>query len=143
MAGFRKSTLDELVRLEKRTHLLLDEVLAESGFTVPDDNPPGTWAPALDLVETADAYLLSIDLPGVTPGDFELTLDGRRLVLSGRRPPGGEGSSFLQMERSQGAFWRAVELAGEVDPERLETTFVRGVLHVRVPRRRGASGSTQ
>lgn len=133
MAGFRKSMLDELAQLEQRTHLLLDEVLAESGFAVSDGNPPGTWAPALDLIETADAYLLAIDLPGVTPDEVELTLSNRRLVLSGRRQPPGDGS-FLQMERSQGAFWRALELSAEVAPEGLCSHFVRGVLHVRVPK---------
>lgn len=135
MAGFRKSTLDELARLGERTHLLLDEVLAESGFTTPDGNPPGTWAPAFDLVETADAFLLSVDLPGVEPGDFDLTLSSRRLVLTGRRSPPGEGSAFLQMERSHGTFWRAVDLPAEVVAEGLESVFVRGVLRLRVPKR--------
>jgi|CXWL01.1.fsa_nt_gi HSP20 family protein len=142
MAGFRKSTLDELGRLEERTHLLLDEVLAESGFAVADGTSPGTWAPALDLVETPDAYLLAIDLPGVAPGDIELEVVERRLVLTGRRQPPGEGSSFLQMERSHGAFRRAVELAADVLGDGLESSFVRGVLQVRVPKRTTAAGST-
>jgi HSP20 family protein len=135
MAGFRKSTLDELARLGERTHVLLDQVLAESGFAAPDGNPPGTWAPALDLVETAEAFLLSVDLPGVEPEDFDLTLTSRRLVLTGRRTPPGEGSAFLQMERSHGTFWRAVDLPAEVVAEGLESAFVRGVLRLRVPKR--------
>lgn len=141
MAGFRKSSLDELARLGERTHVLLDEVLAESGFAAPDGNPPGTWAPALDLVETADAYHLSIDLPGVEPGDYELTLGERRLVLSGRRQPPGEGSSFLQMERCHGPFWRALELPEEVAPEGLEHRFARGVLRVRLAKRAAVEGT--
>ena len=78
---------------------------------------PGTWAPAVDVIETEDAYLLFAELPGVEREDIQLQVRDRRLELSGRRRPLGEDRSFLRMERSYGPFRRAFELAAPVEAD--------------------------
>src|SRR4051794_27945270 len=46
---------------------------------------PGAFVPAVEVRETADAFLFRADLPGVKEEDIEISVTGNRLVLSGER----------------------------------------------------------
>lgn len=134
MTGSRQGYLEELGRLRDRLHSVLDAALLRSPFAGGAGAPPGTWVPAVDVVETEAAYVLSVEVPGVAREDVELAADGRWLELSGSRPQPGEGS-FAQMERSYGPFRRAFELPAPVDIEAVSADLVQGVLTITVPKR--------
>jgi HSP20 family molecular chaperone IbpA len=134
MPAPRKGYLDELGRLRDRVHAAVEEALMASRFPQGAAAPPGSWAPAVDVVETATAFVLSAELPGVAREDVDLSLDGRRLELSGRRPLPTD-HRFSQMERSYGPFRRAFELPAAVDAGAVTAELVRGVLTITVPKR--------
>ena len=97
---------------------------------------PRRWIPAMDLVETDDHFVLRADLPGMSEGDVDLSLEDNVLTLSGERrtehEQGGEG--FYRLERAAGAFSRSLTLPEGVDGDAIAARFDKGVLEVRVPK---------
>lgn len=133
MPASRKGYLDELARLRDRVHSAVEEALLGSRYSEEAVLAPGSWAPAVDVVETEGAFVLSAELPGVAREDVDLQAEGRRLELSGRRPLPSEGT-FSQMERSYGPFRRVFELPSPVDADAVEASLSGGVLTITVPK---------
>lgn len=133
MTGSRREFIEELGRLRECVHAVLEEALLRSRWAGGDAAPPGGWAPAVDVVETGEAFVLSMELPGVGRDEVDLAAEGRRLVLTGRRPLPSDGS-FAQMERSYGPFRRAFELPEAIDADAVSAALERGVLTVTVPK---------
>jgi HSP20 family protein len=129
----------ELSSLQERLGRLLEEALLGGG-DLPAGAPSGGWRPVVDLVETADAYLLYAELPGVEREDVTLDSDGSVLEIAGQRRPPAHG--FLRLEGSWGTFRRRVELPAPVAPEGIEARFRRGILEVRLPKRAAAASRT-
>jgi HSP20 family protein len=94
------------------------------------------WVPAMDLVETDEHFVLRADLPGLSQGDVELSLEDNVLTLSGERKAEHEerGEGFYRVERAAGAFSRSLTLPEGVDGDAITARFDRGVLEVRVPK---------
>lgn len=135
MAPLRRIYLEELARLRERVNEVFERALLPSAFDEPEgSSPPGTWSPPVDMVETADAYMIYAELPGVARDEVELQIHGRRLELSGRRRPAGPERGFLRMERSYGPFRRSFELDRPVDADAISARFERGILTISVPK---------
>src|SRR5262245_22682468 len=66
-------------------------------------------APAVDVEETADAYVFRADLPGVTSRDVKVTVNGDTLTLRGERKRDEKKSEGTRhrFERSYGSFERS------------------------------------
>jgi HSP20 family protein len=135
VATTRKSYLEELARIQEQMNTLLEKALLRSGYDQAEGSFPGTWAPAVDIVETEDAYLLYAELPGVTRQDFDLEVRPRQIELSGHRQRLPEGSNFLRLERNYGRFQRSFELAEPVDSEAVKVDFRQGVLAIVAPKK--------
>jgi HSP20 family protein len=97
---------------------------------------PRRWAPAMDLVETEDQFVLRADLPGMGEEDVNIELEDNVLTVSGERRTEHEDKreGFYRMERAYGSFSRSLTLPKGVDPEAVTAAFDRGVLEVRVPK---------
>jgi HSP20 family protein len=97
---------------------------------------PRRWIPAMDLVETADQFVLRADLPGLSESDVELSLEQNVLTLSGERKAEHEeqGEGFYRLERASGSFSRALTLPEGVDGDAITARFDNGVLEVRIPK---------
>jgi len=135
MAPLKKIYLEELARIQDRINGLFEQALLTSEYEEHEGGLPGTWAPAVDVLETEDSYILFAELPGVRRDDIQLQVRDRRLELSGRRQTLGESRNFLRMERSYGPFRRAFDLGSPVDVEGIAAAFDQGVLRVHVPKR--------
>lgn len=140
MAGFRQDSLEEMARIRERVQALFDEILLRSGVPGPDatggsGSLAGGWSPTVDVLETDDAFLLHAEVPGVSRDDVDLTVEGRRLELSGRRRPLPKDRNFARMERSYGRFRRAFELPAAIDADRIRAALDHGVLRVTLPKR--------
>jgi HSP20 family protein len=93
--------------------------------------------PAVNLYETADAYHLTAELPGVEPGEIHASLEGSTLILEGERKidyASREETSLHRRERDSGAFRRAFELPAPVDADAVEAVHRNGVLMLRLPK---------
>lgn len=114
-----------------------------SSFFEPSARPAGTgavagsrWHPAMDVVERGDHYVLRADLPGVREEDISVELDANVLTLSGRREAehDEEREGYYRVERITGEFTRSLTLPEGVDADRIEASYERGVLEVRIPK---------
>jgi len=94
------------------------------------------WIPAMDLVETEDAFVLRADLPGVSEQDVKLEVEDNVLTVSGERKSENEvrKDGYYRVERAFGSFSRALTLPEGVDPEAVQASFAKGVLEVRIPK---------
>jgi HSP20 family protein len=94
------------------------------------------WAPALDIAERKDAYLVAVELPGVKLDDLEITLEDGLLTIQGERLFVNESSEeqFHRIERSSGAFRRAITLPAHVMADKVEASMEDGVLRILVPK---------
>ena len=94
------------------------------------------WAPALDISERKDAYLVTVELPGVEAEDLEITLEDGLLTIQGERQFTSESSEqqFHRVERRYGAFRRSITLPAQVQAEQIEASFDNGVLQIVVPK---------
>ncbi len=94
------------------------------------------WIPAMDLVETDEAFVLRADLPGLSEGDVNIELEDNVLTVSGERKSEHEQrkEGYYRVERASGSFSRSLTLPEGVDPESIEASFDRGVLEVRIPK---------
>src|SRR5688572_22789350 len=94
------------------------------------------WAPALDISERKDAYLVTVELPGVEADDLDITLEDGLLTIQGERQFTSESSEqqFHRVERRYGAFRRSITLPAQVQAEQIEASFDNGVLQIVVPK---------
>jgi HSP20 family protein len=93
--------------------------------------------PAVNLYETADAYVLTAELPGVRPEEIHIGLEGQVVTLHGERRieyPADEKTSVHRIERQSGAFRRAFELPVGIDADKAEAVHRNGVLMLHLPK---------
>jgi HSP20 family protein len=94
------------------------------------------WAPAMDLMEAEDHYVLKADLPGVSEEDVAIEVENGLLTISGERKSEHERSEkgFYRVERAFGRFQRQMTLPEGIDPDGVVADFDRGVLSVHIPK---------
>ena len=94
------------------------------------------WVPAMDLVEADEYFVLKADLPGMAEEDVAIEVQDNVLTISGSRQADHERKEqgWFRLERSYGSFSRSLTLPDGVDADRVEASFDRGVLEVRIPK---------
>jgi HSP20 family protein len=94
------------------------------------------WAPAVDIAERKDAYLVSVELPGVGLDDLEITFEGGLLTIQGERhvPHDSSEQKMHRVERRYGAFRRSITLPTHVMADAIEASVQDGVLYILVPK---------
>ena len=106
-------------------------------------NGQRAFVPSLDVVERADAYLISAELPGVNPSAVEISFENNTLTLRGTKTPWlqpqeNEEVRVYTAERVNGPFERAVRLPEYVEGDKIEATYSQGVLLITVPKAQAA-----
>lgn len=92
-------------------------------------------APAIDIDETSDAYVVSADLPGIKKDDISIECAGNQLSISAERKyEAQEGRRNERRERYYGSFQRTFTLPSGADLEKIEADYDGGVLTVRIPK---------
>ena len=88
----------------------------------------------LDVYTTPEEIVIMASLPGLTPDEVEITLDGDRLTIRGelRRPL--ENVDYLFQERVYGPFSRSLTLNVPVSTDQAEAVFENGVLTLTLPK---------
>lgn len=95
------------------------------------------FRPAVDAYRTDDppAVTVVVDLAGIDPGDVDVEVTERTVVIRGarRRPAPSCRASYRQLEIEYGTFQRRVSLAEDVDPEAARASYEHGFLTVVLP----------
>lgn len=95
---------------------------------------PAGWTPPVDLLETAEAYIVIAELAGVERDDLSISMhdDGRLTVAGVRRERASE--EYHRVERGHGTFSRTFHLPIAVEADRITADFRDGVLTVTCPK---------
>ena len=96
--------------------------------------PRSGFFPVVDVVETAEAYVLRAELPGVRKEDVKLHLVDNVLTLKGTKVTAAteEKAQYLHTERAFGSFERSFTLGTPIQGDTVTATYTEGVLEVRV-----------
>lgn len=91
---------------------------------------------ACDLSETADAYEIHMDVPGMKPDEINVQVTGETVHISGERKEEKEekGKTWHRVERRNGTFSETVVLPTPVNDEKVQAEFKDGVLTVTLPK---------
>ncbi|GBD93702.1 spore protein SP21 [bacterium BMS3Abin05] len=94
------------------------------------------WTPHIDVYETKTAYIVKMEIAGVSPQDVHIQLKGRMLSIRGYRMEDvpEEREHFLLMEISYGRFSRNIELPKELDGNQVKAIYDKGILRIIVPK---------
>jgi HSP20 family protein len=98
------------------------------------------WAPLADVLETAQALIAQVELPGIRPEQVVVEIVDGDLVVRGERPfergPEREEPepAYHLMERAHGTFARRFSLPAGVDGEGVSASLSNGLLVVTVPK---------
>ena len=123
--------------------------------TVAADLP---WVPLGDISETDDAFVVRVDLPGVSRDQIDIQLQDRELIISGEIPDqhsqGQQGQSQQgqsqqgqgqdgnerrhRTQRPTGQFEFRAILPGDVNPDGVTAQLRDGVLTVNIPKSEAA-----
>ncbi len=96
------------------------------------------FSPAVDITETAEAYLVSGDMPGLEKDKINISVEGGMLTIQGIRETqtqkADDGSGYYSQERSYGSFARSIPLPGPVDESAVTADYKNGVLTIKLPK---------
>jgi HSP20 family protein len=94
------------------------------------------WAPAVDITERKDAYLVAVDLPGVRIDDLEITFQDGVLTIQGQRQfmPDSSEERVHRAESRYGVFRRSVMMPTHVRADGIDAATEDGVLRIMVPK---------
>lgn len=102
-----------------------------------------TFAPAVDLVEEDNKFLLKMDVPGTEAKEIHVQVQGNTVTVSGKRNEEKEekGQTFHRMERRSGGFSRTVTLPADVREDEAAAEYNQGVLTLTLPKCEKAKGA--
>ena len=98
------------------------------------DTDSGT--PLVDVAETDEGLTVTAELPGMDEKDIEVNLTSNVLTLKGEKKAEREEkkADYHFRERTYGSFSRSVAVPFDVDPDKVDASFSKGVLTIALPR---------
>ena len=103
----------------------------DRAFWDADQRSGSALFPAINLWAGDEGVAVTAEVPGVDPGDIEISVEGDVLRIAGKRKaPENEKLNWHRRERGFGAFARTIQLPFRVDPDAVEARFQNGVLEV-------------
>jgi HSP20 family protein len=126
----------DLLSIQEEMNQLFNRAYGQPGQGQSGESTGRLWAPALDISERKDAYVVTVEVPGVKADDLEITLEDGLLTVQGERRFEQESSEqqFHRVERRYGAFRRSITLPSQVKADAIEASFDNGVLQITVPK---------
>lgn len=114
----------------------------ERGFEGSMDLQAYAGSTAVDVAESDDEFVVTVDLPGFETDDIELSIadDTLRIEADREFESADEGDRYLRRERKRQSVSRSIPFPESVDAETVEATHTNGVLTVTVPKQFGSEG---
>lgn len=95
------------------------------------------WAPAVDIKEEKDRFILHADLPGVRPDETDVSMEDGVLTIKGEKKSEAitEKDGYKRVERTYGSFHRRFSLPDTANSEEISAKSKNGVLEIIIPKR--------
>jgi HSP20 family protein len=96
-----------------------------------------TWAPAVDIYETANELVVKADLPDLRDEDIDVRVANNTLTIRGERKfeKDVKEENYLRIERAYGSFMRSFSLPNTVSSENIRAEYRNGVLTLHMAKR--------
>lgn len=95
-----------------------------------------SFSPRIDVSQDKNGLNIAAELPGMDEKDIEVSLKDGLLLIKGEKTHDDkkEGKDYYHVERSYGSFQRSIRVPEEVDPDRIEASFKKGLLKIKLPK---------
>lgn len=100
------------------------------------ETPVSDWAPAVDIVEEKDRFILRADVPGVARDDIDVSMEDGILTIAGERQTDKheDAGGVKRFERVSGKFYRRFTLPETANAEGIAARSANGILEVSIPK---------
>jgi len=90
----------------------------------------------VSIIESDEAFRFRAEVPDFKPGELEVSVAPRRLILSGKRETVGEKKSgkAIYTERTSRQVFRTLDLPADLDTGKTTATLKEGILELIVPK---------
>ena len=92
------------------------------------------WRPPTDVYETAEGFVVRVEVAGMREEDFEVAVEDNILLISGSRPTLNERCAYYQMEIRSGKFEIAVEVPVPIKVDMSVAEYKDGFLMISLPK---------
>ena len=94
------------------------------------------WLPSIDLKENKNALIVKAELPGLEAKDVELTITEDILTIRGEKKEEKEEKDehHFFVESYCGSFERKIKLPMLVKTDKIDATFDKGILTIKLPK---------
>jgi HSP20 family protein len=136
MSVSRWDPFQDLLAIQDEMNQLFGRAVGQGSGRSQSQAGERMWAPALDISERKDAYVVTVEVPGIKAEDLDITLEDGLLTIKGERRFTQDSSDqqFHRVERRYGSFRRSITLPSQVRADQIEASFEDGVLEVIVPK---------
>lgn len=129
----RRDPFQEMLSLRDAMNQLVEE-----SFVFPASRGLAAhgFAPAIDLSETAEAYIVEATVPGLKAEDVNVTFENNILTISGeiRQEQEQKERNYHRLERRFGSFQRSMTLPNAVKADAISATLTDGILRLEIPK---------
>jgi len=91
-------------------------------------------APAVNIYETKDGYVLEAEMPGVNKDGLQVTLEGTEITITGRRNAEAATGEALYRERQTADYRRVFGLDPAIDTSKISAKMEQGILTLTLPK---------
>ncbi len=133
MAITRYEPVDLLNRFQQQ----LNDLWRNTPDTEASNVATSHWMPLVDIKEEPERFLIKADLPGVKPGDLEITMENGALTIRGERSDEKDEKKegYHRIERSRGTFYRRFAMPDTADADKIDAQTKDGVLEIIIPKK--------
>tara|TARA_R110002073_G_scaffold130695_1_gene277358 strand:+ start:490 stop:927 length:438 start_codon:yes stop_codon:yes gene_type:complete len=105
--------------------------------TVEGSTATAEWAPAVDIKEEPNKFIIHADIPGVKPEEIDVSMEDGVLTIKGEKKTEAktEKKDYKRVERTYGSFYRRFSLPDTANPDAISAVSKDGVLEVSIPKR--------
>ena len=138
----RRSSLPERAALQKEVNKLFEQ-LAHFEQTGTEFGL-GEWFPSVDVIETKNALIITVEAPGMNTSDLSVVCHGHKIVVSGEKKQPKDDktiNSYICLERSFGRFERTIYIDQAVQLKKASAALMHGVLTITMPKLKDRRGS--
>lgn len=95
------------------------------------------WAPAVDIKEEADKFVIHADIPGVKPEEINVNMEDGVLTIKGEKKTEAktDEEGYKRVERTYGSFYRRFSLPDTANSDAISAQSKHGVLEIIIPKR--------
>ncbi len=125
------SPFRELETVQRQMNHLFDNL---AGLT--EDGLNTSFAPAVEIKETDDAFNLKLEVPGLEPKDLNVEVTADAVSISGERKSETrtEEQGMVRSEFRYGKFQRVIPLPSRIQNNKVQAEYKDGILHLTLPK---------